>query len=243
MDSFEDRSVLVRTQTLNKKTNKRNLAYTSNVSWRRKAETTNKSCTHVRENVAVQVRHHHNTVRIRPRIRYYLEAYSIQEIFIICDIGKFFWNFSACRQEHAIRHFPSKQDKFDGRISNLRSNLHDVGLMHRGNPLSSTWLGVMECISSNTLRGIPCNELDGLYDTIDDLDMISEPAWCTALWSWRHLMFDSWVFALGILADKDGVHVIVRSLEALDRNAGSYVGKKIECSSKSEVQRNMALSD
>ena len=56
-------------------------------------------------------------------------------------------------------------------------------------------------------------------------------------------MFNSAVFSFGILPDQNGVDVVIGSFVAGDRNAGTYVGKKIECTAKSEIERDVAFSD
>lgn len=55
-------------------------------------------------------------------------------------------------------------------------------------------------------------------------------------------MFDPTVFTLGVFADKDGVDVVIGGFVASDRHAGTDVGKEVECTAKSKVERNMAFS-
>ena len=55
-------------------------------------------------------------------------------------------------------------------------------------------------------------------------------------------MFDPTVFSFCVFADKDGVDVIIGGFVAGDRDAGTDVGKEVECTAKSEVERNMAFS-
>ena len=56
-------------------------------------------------------------------------------------------------------------------------------------------------------------------------------------------MLDTGVLALGVLADENGVDVVVGGLEALDGDAGTNVGKKVEGPAEGQVQGNVALSN
>ena len=55
-------------------------------------------------------------------------------------------------------------------------------------------------------------------------------------------MLDPTVFPFGVLADKDGVDIVIRGFVAGDRHAGADVGKEIECTAKSKIERDMAFS-
>lgn len=46
---------------------------------------------------------------------------------------------------------------------------HDVRLVDSGDTLASTRLRIVEGVAGHALRRVPCNELDGLDDTIDNL--------------------------------------------------------------------------
>lgn len=96
--------------------------------------------------------------------------------------------------------------------------LHDVGLMHRRNPLPSLALRIVEGISCDTLTRIPSDELNTLYDTIDDF------------------VFDSRVLSFGVLADEDGVHVVVWSFEAFDGQARADVCEEVEGTPQCQVE-------
>ena len=56
-------------------------------------------------------------------------------------------------------------------------------------------------------------------------------------------MFNSTVFSFGVLPDQNSVDVVIGSLVAGDRNTGTDVSKKVECTAKSEIERDMAFSD
>lgn len=56
-------------------------------------------------------------------------------------------------------------------------------------------------------------------------------------------MFNTRILSLGILSDEDSVDVIVRGLESWDGDTRSNVGEKVECTTQSQIKRNMALSD
>ena len=56
-------------------------------------------------------------------------------------------------------------------------------------------------------------------------------------------MFDTGVFSLCVLPDKDSVHIIVRRLEALDGHARPNVGEEIESATKGKVQRYVTLTN
>lgn len=86
-------------------------------------------------------------------------------------------------------------------------------------------LSVVEGISEDPLGGIFGNELDGLNDTIDND------------------MFDTRVFAFGILADQDSVNTVIWSLISSNRSARSYVCEKIECTTEGKIERNVTFSN
>ena len=49
------------------------------------------------------------------------------------------------------------------------TKLHDVRLVDGSDALASVRLGVMERVASDTLGSIPCNKLDGLHNSVDNL--------------------------------------------------------------------------
>jgi hypothetical protein len=104
-------------------------------------------------------------------------------------------------------------------------HLHNGGLVDDADLALANAVGILECKTENSLRSLPGDQLDALHDTIDDN------------------MLNSTVFALGVLTDQDGVHVVVRSLVAGDRLAGTQVGEEVEGSAQSQVQRNVTLAN
>ena len=54
------------------------------------------------------------------------------------------------------------------------STVHDVSLVHGSNTLSAVSLGVVECITSDTLGSLPGNKLDRLNNAIDNLKFGSD---------------------------------------------------------------------
>jgi hypothetical protein len=56
-------------------------------------------------------------------------------------------------------------------------------------------------------------------------------------------MLDTRVLPLSVLANENSVDVIVRRLEALDRDAGTDVGEEGEGPAECEVEGDMALAD
>jgi hypothetical protein len=91
--------------------------------------------------------------------------------------------------------------------------------------LAADGLGVLEGEAQDALAGLAGDELDALNDAIDD-DVL-----------------DARVFALGVLADQDGVDVVVGGLVAGDGAAGSQVGEEVERSSQGQVEGDVALAN
>jgi len=56
-------------------------------------------------------------------------------------------------------------------------------------------------------------------------------------------MFNTRVLSLRVFTNKDGVDVIIRRLETLDRDARTDVGEEVESSSESQVQGNMTFTN
>jgi hypothetical protein len=91
--------------------------------------------------------------------------------------------------------------------------------------LATNILGLLEGKSEDTLAGVSGNELDALNDTVN------------------HDVLNARVFTLGVFSDQDSVDVIVRGLVAGNRSAGSQVGEEVKGSSKSQVERDVALAN
>lgn len=60
---------------------------------------------------------------------------------------------------------------------------------------------------------------------------------------YTNLVFDARVLALGVLADQNGVDILVRGLETLDGSTGPYIGEEVERPTESQVQRNVTLAN
>ena len=84
-------------------------------------------------------------------------------------------------------------------------------------------LRILKRESQYPFRSCPGDQFNALYDTVD------------------YDVFDPTVFSFSVFADKDGVDIVVGGLVAGDRHAGTDVGKKAECTAKSEVERDMAF--
>ena len=97
--------------------------------------------------------------------------------------------------------------------------------MNDANLLAANRLGVLEGKAQDALRGLAGDELDALDDTINN-DVLNAR-----------------VLALSVLSDQDGVDVIVGGLVAGDGAAGSQVGKEIEGTAESKVERDVALAN
>lgn len=72
---------------------------------------------------------------------------------------------------------------------------------------ATDFLCVLECEAEDALRGFAGDELDGLYDAVDDD------------------VFNARIFAFGVFADEDRVDIVVWCLVASNRLARTKVGK------------------
>lgn len=97
--------------------------------------------------------------------------------------------------------------------------------MNSADLLPSNHLGVLKSESQNPLGSLPSDQLDGLNHTVDN-DVL-----------------DTRVLSLGVLTDENCVDIIIRSLVTGDRAAGTDVGEKVEGTTKSQVERDVTLSD
>lgn len=104
-------------------------------------------------------------------------------------------------------------------------HLHDGGLVDDADLGAANRLGLLESESEDTLGSFAGDELDALNDTIDN-DVLN-----------------AGVFTLGVLSDQDGIDIVVGGLETGDGAAGSQVGEEVEGSTKSEVERDVALAN
>jgi hypothetical protein len=86
-------------------------------------------------------------------------------------------------------------------------------------------LSILETEPQNTLGGFLGDQFDRLNNTV------------------HNLVLDAGVLSLGVLTDENGVDVVVGGLEARDRAARTDVGKEVESPTKSQVERDVTLSD
>ena len=106
-------------------------AHSSYVSRWSQAQTADETSTHVGQDVAIQIRHHHDPVRVRcgvlgdlsiPQnnsVRSFGEnnvdtdpkADAIEQVLVITDLRELFRDLAAGGQEHPIRHFPGADDE------------------------------------------------------------------------------------------------------------------------------------
>lgn len=95
--------------------------------------------------------------------------------------------------------------------------------MYRGHPFSSTGLRVVERVSSHAFRRIISDEFDGLNDSVNNLNFGVNSKGCK--YQMAYLVFNARVFTLRVFTDENSVNIIVRRLEALDRDTWANVGK------------------
>jgi len=105
------------------------------------------------------------------------------------------------------------------------AHLHDGSLVHGTHLLAANGLGVLEGEPQDTLASITGDELDALHNAI------------------HHDVLDTRVLALSVLADQDGIDIIVGGLEASHRAARSQVGEEVECPPEGEVEGDVALAN
>ena len=86
-------------------------------------------------------------------------------------------------------------------------------------------LGVLEGVAKDALAGLAGDELDALYNAVDD-DVL-----------------DAGVFAFRVLSDQDSIDVIVGGLEACYGAAGSQIGEEVESSAESEIEGYVTFAD
>ena len=56
-------------------------------------------------------------------------------------------------------------------------------------------------------------------------------------------MLNAGIFSLSVLTDQHSVHIVVWSLVSLYGDARPNISKEVERSTKSQIERNMALAD
>ena len=61
--------------------------------------------------------------------------------------------------------------------------------------------------------------------------------------SGANLVFNTGVLSLSVLANENGVDVIIRGLESFDRGTGANIGEKLEGAAKCQVQRDVSFAN
>jgi hypothetical protein len=172
-----------------------------------KTETTDETSAHVGENVSVQVGHDEDLVVVGDRVGNHLQAGVVQQLGVELNVGELLGNLAGGAEEETVGH------------------LHDGGLVDSADLLPANVAGVLEGVSQNALRGLAGDELDALYDAIDDN------------------VLNARVLSLGVLTDQDGVDVVVGSLVAGDGSAGTDVGEEVEGAAEGKVEGDVALAN
>jgi hypothetical protein len=107
----------------------------------------------------------------------------------------------------------------------ILKSLHDVSLVDGSDAVTTNLLGVGESITSDTLRSILGNQLDGLNNAINDF------------------VLNTRVFTLSVFTDKNGVNVLIRGFVTNNRAARTNVGIEVESTTKSQVERNVTFAN
>jgi hypothetical protein len=117
------------------------------------------------------------------------------------------------------------RDPAGGAKEETIAHLHDRSLVDGTDLWSVDGFRILESEAQHTLTCLSCDKLDALHDTVND-DVL-----------------DTRVFTFGVFSDQNCVDVVIRRLVASDRSAGSDVGKEVESTAESKVQRNVAFAD
>lgn len=120
--------------------------------------------------------------------------------------------------------------------------VHDRCFVNSSNVIASVVACILECIASYSFRCIVGDELDGLYDASDNLyhpksRSVEQRTQTT------YFVLNARVLSLGIFTNQNRIHIIVRCLEAFNRPTRPDVGEKVKGSSKSQVERDVSLSN
>jgi hypothetical protein len=127
---------------------------------------------------------------------------------------------------------------------NLLITIHDICLVNSGHPLSSARLSIMEGVTCNSFRCIPCDEFDRLHYAVDDLEFHSiKHLRKEKVSGSTNFVLNTRIFTLRVFTNEDRVHVVVGSFEAFNRHTRSDIGKEIEGPSKGQVQGHMSLAN
>ena len=182
-------------------------ALVTNVARGSETETTDKTSAHIGENVTVQVGHDKDLVVIRIGVGNHLQAGVVEKLRVELDLGEILGDIMGNVQEETVGH------------------LHDGSLVDNANLLATDSFSMLERESEHTLRSLPCDELDGLNDTVNNN------------------VLNAGVLALSVFSDQNGIDVIVGSLVASNGTAGSQVCEEVECAAEGKVEGDMALAN
>lgn len=182
-------------------------ALVTDVSRGSETETTDQTGAHVRKNVSVKVGHDEHLIVVGQWVRYHLQTGVVEELGVELNARVLLAQLLGGLEEETVGH------------------LHDGGLVDGADLLAANVLSVLEGEAEHALRGLPCDKLDGLDNTVD------------------HDVLDSGVLALGVLTDQDSVDIVVGGLVAGDRLAGTDVGEEVKGSAKGQVQGDVALAN
>ncbi len=125
-------------------------AFVANVSRRCETQTANQTGAHVRQDIAIQIRHDQHLVIVRGRIGHDLETCIVEQLRIKLDVREILADIARSPQEQTIAH------------------LHDGRFVHRPDLGLADLLGVLKCETKDSLAGGSRDELDALHHTIDD---------------------------------------------------------------------------
>ena len=122
-----------------------------------------------------QVRHDHDSLGERCWVGGDPQANSVEEVLGVLDVRVLLGDFSTGVEEHTVGHLPENQMC----VSRSRAwpHSHDRGLVDGGDLSSAVLLGVVEGVSCYSLGSLVGNKLDGLHNTIDDLDISVNSKW------------------------------------------------------------------
>jgi len=124
-------------------------ALVTNVARRGQTETTDKTSTHIRQNVSVQVGHDEDLVVVGNWVGDHLQAGVVEQLSVEVDIGEFLRHLAGGAEKQTVGH------------------LHDGSLVHSADLLPANVAGVLEGVSQHALRGLAGDELDALHDAVN----------------------------------------------------------------------------
>ncbi|KAG6884007.1 hypothetical protein C0993_002123 [Termitomyces sp. T159_Od127] len=88
----------------------------------------------------------------------------------------------------------------------------------------------MEGVPSNSLRGVPSYEFDGLNNSVNYLPLSISTRSKFEI-NTKYLMLNTRILSLGVLTNEYSVHIVIRCFETLDGHTGSNIGEEIESNS------------